>query len=169
MSKNPKKKKRERQEQLKRHRQRQARKSQGHFSPEVANLLPPDMKLVHSVPGMPKMSDQLTGLVEPYIDAVTNDESMRKLLTVGMVTWNAALEPPAKRAAFLATFLDGFGGAGTPVAAEFLQIVGALVQRKEADPRFAEDHRFMLDFVLNETPSGPRLEVLSVLPGEESR
>jgi hypothetical protein len=169
MSKNPDKKKREREKLLQRRRQRQARKAAEEVFPQSAKLLPPDTKIVRSIPGMPKMSDQLTAFVEPYSEVIETDEAIRKLLTVGMVAWNAALKPPAKRPEMLGAFLHTFGGAGTQLAAEFLQIVGALIQRKETDPRFANDRRRMIDFVLTETPSGPHLQVLSALPGGEAR
>jgi hypothetical protein len=169
VSKNRDKKKREQEKRLKRLRQRQANRTAEAIFPETAGLLPPEMRVIGSVPGMPKISDQLKDFVEPWVDGLQSDEAFRKLLTLGMVAWNAALTPPAERPERLASFLHVFGGEGTELANAFLQHVATLIQRKESDPRFANDRRLMVNFELTETPSGPRLQVLSLLPGEERR
>jgi hypothetical protein len=169
MSKNSEKKKLEREKLLRRRREREAKRAAAALFPETTTLLPPGGKVIRSLPGMPKISDQLQDFVEPWLEGLNSDEGYRKLLTLGMVAWNAALKPPAERPEMLASFLDVFGGEGTELANAFLQHVDNLIHHKETDPRFANDHRLMVNFELIETPSGKRLQVLSLLPGEEHR
>jgi hypothetical protein len=48
--------------------------------------------------GIEKMSEILLRFVEPYMELVTTDEALEKLLTVAIVAWNAAMLPPNERA-----------------------------------------------------------------------
>lgn len=132
--------------------------------PGPADVLPPDVKFVGAIPGMPKMSDQLAAFVEPYISSVNSDDAYHELLSIGMVAWNLALVPPGEREELLAPFLKSFGGADSRAERDFLEIVGALIKRKETEPAFAKDDRYIANFSLTERPSGPYPQVASLLP-----
>jgi len=127
-------------------------------------MLPPNTQVVGAIPGMPKMSEQLLSFVEPYVSAANSKDAYHKLLTVGMVAWNVALVSAEERGSVLTPFLKSLGGAGSRDARDFLEIVGALVKRKEAEPRFAKDNCCIVNFTVTDTATGPSLQVASMLP-----
>ena len=147
--------------------QRQKAKKAAAQSQGLAGLLPPNVQFVGAIPGMPKMSEQLLAFVEPYASVADTEEAYHKLLMVAIVAWNVALEPAEKRSTALTPFLKSLGGEGSPGARDFLEIVGALIKRKDADPRFAQDSRVIVNFTVTETPTGPSLQVLSAVPPEK--
>src|SRR5260370_37751202 len=53
--------------------------------------------ILDNPPGMVKMSKVLEDFVKPYMESSPTEESLRKLLAVGIVAWNAALLPPTER------------------------------------------------------------------------
>jgi hypothetical protein len=130
--------------------------------------LPPNAKVIHNVPGMPKMSEQLPAFLEPYESSATSREDYEKLLTVGMTAWNLALMKAEERPEYLAPFLEVFGGNDTPSGRFFQELIAALIQRKETDPRFAGDGRFIANFVVSGSGARGHLEVVSLMPGEEA-
>ena len=63
--------------------------------------VPPGSKVVYEPAGGEKMSEVLEDFVEPYQELADTDDSFRKLLTLGMLAWNAALLPQDQRWAMI--------------------------------------------------------------------
>jgi hypothetical protein len=121
--------------------------------------MPPDDLIIHDLPGAAKMSEVLLDFVEPYRQFAPTVEALRRLLTVAMVAWNAALLPPSKRD----ELIQSTAKAHPPEAREdYLAILEPLIQRKLAV--FPNCCRAVLSFDLSMGPSGPHLQVLSTLP-----
>jgi hypothetical protein len=106
-----------------------------------------------------KMSEALLALVQPEWNICHDEEAMRKLLTVGLAAWNAALMKAADRMAFLDSLAQKLP---SELRQDFKQIVEPFIRRK--DEMFPDNQRPIFSFELTPTPSGnPRLVVLSGL------
>jgi hypothetical protein len=114
--------------------------------------------LVVDPPGAAKMSEALLALVEPEWNLCSDEEAMRKLLTLGVAAWNAALMKGAKRSAFLEELAQGFP---TEARHEFMQVVEPLIHRKEK--LFPHIQRPILSFELTWPSGEPYLSVISGL------
>jgi hypothetical protein len=149
MASHKKKKELKKKRRLQRLRQQRAR----------SDSLPPDDVVIYDLPGAEKMSGLLLELVEPYMDVATTEEALRKLLTVGMIAWNAALLPPAEGDKLIR---DTEKTLPREARADFRTIIEPLIQRKLN--RFAGNQRAILSFDLSMRPSGPFVQVMSTLP-----
>jgi hypothetical protein len=114
--------------------------------------------LVVDPPGAAKMSEALSALVEPEWHQCPDEEAMRKLLTLGVAAWNAALMKGTERSAFLESLAQSFP---TQARQEFLQVVEPFIHRKEK--LFPHNKRPILGFELTSASGKPYLSVLSGL------
>jgi hypothetical protein len=114
---------------------------------------------VYDLPGVAKMSEVLLDFVEPYRDLVGTDEALRKLLTVAMVAWNAALLPPSDREELIASTTQAHP---PEMREDYRAILEPLIQRKLAV--FPANRRGIVNFDLSMGASGPHLLVTSTLP-----
>lgn len=109
--------------------------------------------------GQVKMSDVLHTLVEPEWHACKDEDAMNKLLTLGMVAWNAANLKGAKRTALLEDLAQTIP---VEIRQEFMEIVQPFIRRKEQ--LFPHITRPMLSFALTWTSDGdPYIQVVSGL------
>jgi hypothetical protein len=109
--------------------------------------------------GAAKMSEALMDLVEPEWGGCADDDSMRKLLFLGMIAWNAALMQGAERAAFLEKMAQGFP---SDLREDFKRLVEPFILRKQR--LFPYNQRPILSFDLSWLASGePYLSVISGL------
>jgi hypothetical protein len=109
-------------------------------------------------PGERKMSEVLLEFIEPYTDQCPTEDALGKLVTVGVVAWNAALESGSKRQ----EFIDHMVEAVPPEARPAMRgIIAELIQRKLA--YFAGNRRAIVDYQLSMTPQGPHLSVVSTM------
>jgi hypothetical protein len=114
--------------------------------------------IVVSPPGERKMSEVLLEFLEPYSKHWATEEQFKKLVTVGLVAWNAALMSGRARD----DFIEKMAKAVPPeLRPEMREIVDEMVRRKEA--HFANIRRTIVSFDVTMTPSGPHLSVLSTL------
>ena len=145
-------------EKLRRRQRRKEKKVQR--GPGSTSYVAPTGDLVVVNPrGQAKMSDVLTELVRPDWNTCANEEDMRKLLTLGLVAWNAALFQGAKRAAYLDDFAKTFPAESR---SDFYFVIEPLIRRKEE--LFPQNKRPMLSYDLTWLPSGePYLTVVSGL------
>lgn len=121
--------------------------------------LPPNTKVISTPAGEAKMSEVLLEFLEPYSEFWGNEDQMRKLITLALVAWNAALAPPENRDVLLRDTLE----AVPPDTREGLKVIlGELMRRKWS--HFADNKRVIFDYQLTMTPSGPYLQVVSMLP-----
>lgn len=129
--------------------------------PPISAFLPPKVKVVRDNPGVEKMSEVLWDFVDPYLDSAETEDALRKLLTLGMAAWNAAVAGPTKGEELIRDLEQTL----PPEAREhFRVIIDPLIQRKLR--YFSDNQRIILDFTLTMQPSGPYLQVASTLPAE---
>lgn len=146
-----------RSEKVRRRQQRKEKKRRGESPLAAESARPGEVRVIRTPPGMSRMSEVLAALVEPEWDLCKDEEAYRKLLTLGLIAWNAALKHGAKRTSFLA---DMAQTVPSELRQDFYQIVEPLILRKEK--LFPHIHRPILDFDLRTRASGePYLSVVS--------
>lgn len=120
------------------------------------------MKYVIEPGGKVKMSEVLGAFVEPYAEGADSEEAYRKLLTLGVVAWNASFFPEDERQAMIDKVLDeGIPQGSKELKRGLKNIVNELLARKLA--YFAEYTRDILDFQVTDTGTGYHLSVVSTL------
>ncbi len=119
-------------------------------------------KFVASPPGMEKMSDVLEDFVEPYQDSIEGDDAYRKLLTVAVLAWNAALMPEDRQKAMIDDVLSkGLPPGSDDLVAGLRSIVEGMVKRKKA--HFSSNRRAIISFELTDLGDQYNLSVASTL------
>ena len=112
------------------------------------------------------MSDVLRDFVEPYRKFTDTEDAYRKLLTLGVVAWGAALLPKKEQQDRVDSILSkGIPTADGELETGLKEIVNRLIVRKET--HFSEYRRDIIDFELKDTGSGYHLSVASLF-GETS-
>jgi hypothetical protein len=129
-------------------------------NPLVAKLGPlgPNVKVIQTPPGKERMSDVLEEFIEPFIPLVPGPEGFRKLVSVAVIAWNAALLPDDERNALIEKAMDA---ASEDVRDDLEQVLADMIHRKLAF--FADNRRTILSYQLTPGPRGPHLSVLSTL------
>ena len=132
------------------------------FKQRRGPTIPPGTKVVYEPAGREKMSEVLEDFIEPYRHTAETEDDFRKLLTLGVLAWNAALLPEDQRRAMIDETLGaGFSRASAPLRAEAREFVELLVRRKEE--HFAANQRAIFSFELRDTGTGFHLSVASSL------
>jgi hypothetical protein len=117
-----------------------------------------DARVVVSPPGERKMSEVLLEFVEPYSGQWRTEEEFKKLLTVAVIAWNAALHSGSQRDEFIQ---DMVRAVPPEVRPDMRAIIEEMIQRKVS--RFASNKRMIIDYRLTTTQAGPHLSVISTL------
>jgi hypothetical protein len=133
----------------------QVRESPGGFP------LPPNAKIIHSPPGLAKMSEVFEDFMAPEIQNAEDEGQLRRVLTLGMIAWNASLLSPVEREELLEKTEQTLPADVRP---ELRPLVEPLIRRKEE--HFAEHRRLILKYILNYAAERPQLQVLSTMPEE---
>jgi hypothetical protein len=120
--------------------------------------LPPETMILDNPPGMVKMSKVLEDFVKPYMESSPTEESLRKLLAVGIVAWNAALLPPTEREELLRETEETLPA---ELRNDFRVVLEPMIERKLA--YFADNRRGILNFELSMGRGNPFLNVMSTL------
>ncbi len=108
--------------------------------------------------GAEKMSEVLMEFLEPYTKHWKTEEDLRKLLTLGIVAWNAALVTGSTRDELIQSTSEVI----PPELRQGLRsILDEMIQRKES--YFANNKRMIIDYELTMGPAGPYLSVISTL------
>lgn len=123
--------------------------------------VPEGTLVIPSPPGQGKMSEVLLEFIAPYAREWNTEEELKKLLSVAVLGWNAALQTETKRE----EFLQEMTRAVPPEARPSLRtLLDEMTRRKIA--LFASNKRIILGFEVTPTPSGPHVSVMSTLePG----
>ncbi|MDR3634043.1 MAG: hypothetical protein P4L84_09575 [Isosphaeraceae bacterium] len=120
-------------------------------------------ELFGTPPGMEKMSEALEAFIEPYVGMVTSDDDLRKLVSVAVIGWNAALLGPDRYQAVveshLATLVPDVAEHERDLLRGFIE---SLIERKNT--LFADNRRFIASFELANQGGRPILSVSST-PG----
>jgi hypothetical protein len=112
--------------------------------------------------GQEKMSDVLEDFIEPYMGSVEDEDAHRKLLSLGVLAWNAALLPEDRRKAMIDDFVSkGFPPGSADLATKLRSLVDSMVERKLA--HFASNRRAIISFELKDTGRDFHLTVASTL------
>jgi hypothetical protein len=151
-------KKKKKKEAAKAKRRAQKRQAEGHSS--LTSGLGPDVVLISAPPGEVKMSEVLLELIDPLLEAAPTLEGMRKVVVVGLVAWNTALRPRDEWDESLKPLLATIP---EDLHADFLVTVASLIRRKLE--LFPDIDRYILNYDLTMTPTGPHLNVISTMPG----
>jgi hypothetical protein len=128
-----------------------------------------------------KLSEALIDICEPYDYEDSSLDEYKKLMTMAVVAWNIANQPEEKRHEQLLGFINTMPEfkekletdfnyfmnnahlqEEPPASIVFLQILGALAQRKVE--LYPNDNRVVMDFKLRETPTGRHLSISSIIP-----
>ena len=128
-----------------------------------------------------KLSEALIDICEPYDYDDSSLDECKKLITMAVVAWNIANQPEEKRYEQLLGFINTMpefkeeletdfnyfmNNANSqeepPASIVFLQILSALIQRKIE--LYPNDDRVVMDFKLEDTPTGRHLSVSSLIP-----
>jgi hypothetical protein len=118
--------------------------------------LPDNVTVVVPPHGAKKMSEVLLEFLEPWSEGWRDEEDCRKLLSVGIIAWNAGIFSGSKRESLIE---DTLRALPLGVRADARTIIDEMVRRKEA--LFASNRRIILNYELTMTPTGPYLQVLS--------
>jgi hypothetical protein len=98
----------------------------------------------------------LLEFLEPWSEHWGNEAECRKLLSVGIVAWNAAVVSGSERENLIQSTLKAVP---PEVRADLRTVLDEMVRRKEA--HFASNRRMVISYDLSMTPTGPYLQVLS--------
>jgi hypothetical protein len=118
--------------------------------------LPGNVTVVVPPHGAQKMSEVLLEFLEPWSEHWRDEEECRKLLSVGIVAWNAAVVSGGEREDLIQSTLKAVP---PEVRADMRTVIDEMVRRKEA--HFASNRRMIINYDLTMTPTGPHLQVLS--------
>jgi hypothetical protein len=116
-------------------------KSKGERSPVDKPIL-----LVHNPPGMERMSEVLEQFVEPYwVEVPDTAEDFRRILSIGVVAWNAALLPDDEQKTMIDRAVrEGLSGSTEADRRDFRILLVGMIERKKTD--FSHVKRAIISF-----------------------
>lgn len=122
----------------------------------------PNRKLQPNRGDQEKMSDVLEAFIDPYIDDAPNDETYRKLISLGVIAWNTALMDEETQAEAIAHLEEV-----VPVKerGDFRHALAELMARKQQI--FPHNQRRILDYQLTDLGSQWHLSVVSTPAPED--
>ena len=114
--------------------------------------------------GAEKMSGVLLEFIEPYVQFADTDEAYRKLVTIAIVAWNAALLSPEKREEMINNLVKGMK-MGFWERRDFRRMMGMMIERKLK--HFGENKRLIVNYELQDLGDQIHLSVASTLTKED--
>jgi hypothetical protein len=122
----------------------------------------PGSKIILRPAGESKISDVFWKFIEPFKEYATTDEAMDKLVTLGIIAWNAEVIAPDGRQKFLDTAMrDVLAVTGADWRSQVKHILDSLSERKRK--MFAADTRYIVSYRLNSTATQYHLSMVSTL------
>jgi len=110
--------------------------------------------------GVPKMSEVLVDLIEPYVEYAETYEAYQKLVTVAVVAWNNSLLPERNHKPIIKKTIKSLSLLRSD-AQDMKRIIEELIERKKK--HFPEHTRPIVDYQVTETRDGYHLSVASIL------
>jgi hypothetical protein len=107
-----------------------------------------------------KMSAVLLDFIAPYAEQWETEDDLRKLLSLAVVAWNAALVSGSNRREVMDSLL---AVVSPSVRQEMKALIEQMIHRKEH--HFATNQRLIVDFQVTMTREGPHVSVASTLSG----
>jgi len=114
-----------------------------------------EVVFIESTDGV-KMSEVLEAFIAPYMEFAETEESFKKLVTIAVIAWNAALLP---RNAQTKAIDDVLTALPPETQADARSIIGDLMRRKRK--YFGKNRRAIIDFEIIDTKEGFHLTVAS--------
>jgi len=114
-----------------------------------------EVVFIESTDGV-KMSEVLEAFIAPYMEFTETEESFKKLVTIAVIAWNAALLP---RNAQTKAIDDVLTALPPETQADARSIIGDLMRRKRK--YFGKNRRALIDFEIIDTKEGFHLTVAS--------
>lgn len=111
-----------------------------------------------------KMSDVLLEFIAPYVQSAETEDAYRKLLTISIVAWNAALFAPGKRKVMINDLLKEMK-LGFWERRDFHGVIEMMVERKLK--HFAANKRLIVNYELEDLGDQIHLSVASTLAVDE--
>jgi hypothetical protein len=112
--------------------------------------------------GREKMSEVLEDFVAPWMELADTEDGYRKLITLGVLAWNAALLPDGKQEAMIDQVLrEGMPRISPAERTTVRALIQEMIDRKSA--HFASNRRAIISFDLRDTGSSYHLSVISTL------
>lgn len=112
--------------------------------------------------GAESMSDVLRDFIKPYEDGIETETGLKKLLTLAVLAWNAALLPEDQRDAPVEDCLNaGFSKSSEADRAEAKKFIDMMIRRKEM--HFSEIRRAIISFQVTDAGERWNLTVSSML------
>lgn len=122
--------------------------------------LPENMKYIRRPAGETKISAVFLAFIDPFKKYATTSAAMEKLVVLGICAWNAGVIPEAERQ----KLMDGvvrnvLAQAREEWRRDLDYILTSLLKRKEQF--FADDHRYILTYHLEDTGANYHLSMVS--------
>jgi hypothetical protein len=111
------------------------------------------------------MSEVIIDFIEPYLEYADTYESHKKLITLALVAWNAALLPKDEQKAMLEEVVGSLK-LSTSDTEGMINIIEEMIERMNT--YFADYTRTILDYQLSYAEEGFHLSVASMLEVDES-
>jgi hypothetical protein len=128
---------------------------------QATGLLKDGWRVATDIDG-PKLSAVLLEFIKPYKKDDPTREVYDKLITMAVVSWNAALQDGEERQKYIHAMVDMIINiTGEEWRKEAESIIQMMIKRKER--YFAEDNRHIVDFCLTETSQEYHLSVASFI------
>jgi len=114
-------------------------------------------------PGVEKMSEVLLEYAEPLTAPLPahDGKAFRNAIGVAAMCWNAALSPKELRKEGLNQFVSGAADEVSLPAAELLEILNFMVERKNR--LFRKNKRWILDYSVKSTKKDRQIHIVSTL------
>lgn len=116
-----------------------------------------NMTLVDPSPTDVKMSGVMLDFLAPYMHTAKTQEAFEKLIALGLVGWNLAMEEQAVQQEGIDKFAETLDAEG---AEDFRAIIAELIERKQR--HFAQYTRKIVEYHLSERTDGLHLSVASL-------
>jgi len=132
---------------------------------DVRAQLPGDARIVERSAGESKISAVFAEFIDPFTEYATTQAGYIKLIGLGVSAWNAALLPENERQKMMnGVVQDVFRNMTDAQRTDINALLDSLVQRKTQF--FADDHRYILSYHLEDTGTGYQLMMVSTVMDE---
>lgn len=119
-------------------------------------------EVIFTDPNGPELSAVLLEFIEPYKKDAPTREAYEKLVTLAIISWNAAIHCGEKRKEYVQIMVNTIVGmAGEEWRRDAESIIEMMIKRK--DRYFSDDKRYIADYRLTETDKVYHLAVASLV------
>jgi hypothetical protein len=150
-------------------RKKKRRKNKDKYGKLVSKLkqrgLLEEKEILYQPSGEVKMSEVIMDFIEPYREYANTYEAHRKLITLALLAWNAALLPENEQKAMVEKVVGSLKLSKSDTEG-MMNIVEEMIERK--NKYFVDYTRTILDYQLSYAEEGFHLSVASMLEVDET-